>query len=1019
MMINNMNNHDALTEILENPEIFSINRLKVKSDHRYYATKEEARNGMSMPWRQCLNGRWQFSYSETIAGRPVGFERLDFDTSSFSGIDVPGHIQLQGYGKPQYVNTQYPWDAHEDIEPPMIPKKFNPTASYIRTFQVPTDWTESIYISFQGVETAFNIWLNGEFVGYSEDSFTPSDFDLTPYIKRDGENKLAVQVYRFSSASWLEDQDFWRMTGIFRDVYLYTKPQAHIEDFFVKTLLNDTYDQAFVDVTIQASNAENAVIEATLEDTIDALVVGITTVEDGQGVIRLSIDQPNLWSAEMPNLYNLEMTLKVNDDVVEVINQPVGIREFKMKNKVMMINGKRAVFRGVNRHEFSADRGRSITKADMEWDVKFMKAHNINAVRTSHYPNASYFYELCDKYGLYVIDEANLETHGTWQLQTGRVPARDTSYIIPNNHPEWLAPIIDRADNVFQRDKNHPSIIMWSCGNESYGGEVIYKMSEYFRKVDDTRLVHYEGVVWDRTFNDTSDMESRMYAKVSAIKEYLEDNPEKPFINCEYSHAMANSCGGLNRYIELEDQYDMYQGGFIWDFIDQVIWSKDRYGKPFLAYGGDFGDRPSDYNFCTNGIVTADRQPTTKSLAVKGAYQPFSITIKEGIAEIYNKHNFINLKEYIVKWQVECNAKVVTSGRVELNLEPLATTTFEIPADLTNCDDEKVITVSIHTKNVNDYAPADHKIAFGQEIIDAKVIADSREIKPFIIVQGDFNVGINGDDFEIIFSRGLGRLVSLKYGENDFIYHPQKSLMPNFWRAAVDNDKGHGAQARMAQWKIASLYATCEERIFEELETGLKATFKYNHNTTPATYSIVSYFINSYGEIDVTMSYDGYENISDMFKFGMDLSIPADFENLTWRGYGPDETYADREFGNPYGTYTNKVSDNLPGYVMPQACGNHTGVRYAAITNELGQGLRIEGVPSQPLSFSALPYSSHELEFAMHTYELPKIHQTVLSVNLKEMGVGGDDSWGARPEVMFDLPADKAYHFNFKIKPVK
>jgi len=1016
----NMNNNKELMNVLENPEIFNINRLKGRSDHRYYASIEEARAGGMMSWRQCLNGRWQFSYSETLEDRPIGFESLDFDTSDFSGIEVPGHIQLQGYGKPQYVNTQYPWDAHEDIIPPMIPKKFNPTASYVRTFEVPVDWTASVYISFQGVETAFNIWLNGEFVGYSEDSFTPSDFDLTPYIKRDGKNKLAVEVYRFSSASWLEDQDFWRMSGIFRDVYLYTKPASHIDDFFVRTPLNATYDFAEVNGTFTVTNAVGGEIWATLTDVNGhAVVEAKLLIENETPEISLPVDNPFLWSAEKPYLYNLELQLKVNGEVVEAISQPIGIREFKLENKLMKINGKRVVFRGVNRHEFSADRGRSITKADMEWDVKFMKAHNINAVRTSHYPNASYFYELCDKYGLYVIDEANLETHGTWQIPEGRESVRDASYIVPNNHPEWLAPIIDRADNVFQRDKNHPSIIMWSCGNESRGGDVIYKMSNYFREQDDTRLVHYEGVVWDRTFNDTSDMESRMYAKVPAIKEYLESNPEKPFINCEYSHAMANSCGGLNRYVELEDEYDMYQGGFIWDFIDQVIWSKDRYGKPFLAYGGDFGDRPSDYNFCTNGIVTADRKPTTKSLAVKGAYQPFRITVKDGVAEIFNKHNFTNLNEYVVKWEVEHNEQVVATGQIALDLAPLATTTFKIPVDTSKSEYETVITLSIHTKEVNEYAPSHHQVAFGQEIIDAKATNITQEVKSFNIVQGDFNVGINGDNFEIIFSRGFGRLVSLKYGENDFIYHPQQSLMPNFWRAAVDNDKGHKAQSRMAQWKIASLYATCEEQAFEELEAGLKATFKYNHHTTPATYSTVTYFVNAHGEIDVTMRYDGYEDIADMFKFGMDLSIPADFENLTWRGYGPDETYADREFGNPYGTYSNKVVDNVPGYVMPQACGNHTGVRYAHITNALGKGIRIEGVPGQPLSFSALPYASHELEFAQHHFELPEIHKTVLSINLREMGVGGDDSWGARPEAMFDIPANQSHLLNFKIKPVK
>jgi len=1012
----NVNDNKVLLELLENPEIFNINRLKAHSDHRYYASLEAAQAQGVMPWRRCLNGSWQMHYSDVLEGRPIGFEAVDFDTSGFDNIEVPGHIQLQGYSKPHYVNTQYAWDGIEDVRPPVIPKKFNPTASYVKTFEVPKDWEADVYISFQGVETAFNIWLNGEFVGYSEDSFTPSEFDLTPFVNRHGENKLAVQVYRFSSASWLEDQDFWRMSGIFRDVYLYTKPTAHIEDFFVKTPLNDTYDKAQVITKFKVANADGAVIEAALVDHEGeyAAAKGVCTVAGEVAQITLDVKWPELWSAEKPYLYTLELVLKVNDEVVEAVCQPVGLRQFKLEDKIMKINGKRIVFRGVNRHEFSAERGRSVTKADMEWDVKFMKAHNLNAVRTAHYPNQTYFYELCDKYGLYVIDEANLETHGTWQILGDSKP----TYAIPDDHPEWLAPILDRAENVFERDKNHPSVIIWSLGNESYGGENLYKMSEYFRNQDDTRLVHYEGIWWDRRFNDTSDMESQMYAKVATVKEYLENNPEKPFINCEYSHAMANSCGGLNRYIELEDEYEMYQGGFIWDFIDQVIWSKDRYGKPFLAYGGDFGDRPSDYNFCTNGIVHANRTPTTKSLAVKGAYAPFRITIKDGIAEIFNKHNFTDLNEYIVKWEIERNEKIIESGAEILDLEPLATMMFEIPVDVTAGKDEIVVKLSVHEELPTLYASTGHEVAFAQEIINPVVFEEVKAVRPFTIVQGDFNVGINGENFEIIFSRVFGRLVSVNYGGNEFIYHPQQTLMPSFWRAAVDNDKGHGAQARMAQWKIASLYATCCEQSYEECESGLKVEYKYNHHTMPESYSTVTYFVNSYGEIDVRMRYEGTEGLADMFKFGMDLSIPADFENLTWRGFGPDETHADREFGAKYGTFSNKVVDNVPGYVMPQACGNHTGVRYAKVTNEAGQGICVSAEAGQPLSFSALPYASHELEFATHNYDLPAVHKTVLSINLKEMGVGGDDSWGARPEALFDLPADQDYEFSFKISRV-
>ena len=1009
-----MNCNKELLAVLENPEIFNINRIKAHSDHRYYKTLDEAKNQGSMPWRQCLNGVWKFNYSTSLEDRPIGFEKLDYDVANFDNINVPGHVELQGYGRPQYVNTQYPWDGHVDVAPPYIPKTYNPTASYVLDFVIPADWQNSVYIHFAGVETAFNIWLNGEFVGYTEDSFTPSEFDLTPFINRTGTNKLAVQVYRFSSASWLEDQDFWRMSGIFRDVFLFTKPTAHIEDIFVKTPLNATYDEAFVNGELRFTNDVDAVVSVLLVDeTGTEIAAQVKNIASDATKFSLQVKNPYLWSAEKPYLYSLLIEVMVNGETVEAINQSVGIREFKLENNIMKINGKRIVFRGVNRHEFSATRGRSITREDMEFDVLFMKSHNLNAVRTSHYPNASYFYELCDKYGLYVIDEANLETHGTWQIMGQLKP----EIAVPNDDMSWLGAVLDRADNVFSRDKNHPSVIIWSCGNESYGGEVIYKMSEYFRSVDDTRIVHYEGVWWDRRFSETSDMESNMYATVETIRNYLNNDPKKPFINCEYSHAMANSCGGLNRYIELEDEYEMYQGGFIWDYIDQVLWNKDRYGENYLAYGGDFGDRPSDYNFCTNGIVTGLRVPSTKSLAVKGAYQPFTITINDFEVEIFNKHNFTNLNEYTVRYDITINEKSVHTGSMIIDLKPQNKTTFKIPFASTRDYNELVVTVSIHTFNATDYAPTNYEVAFAQEILERESKKISQK-SPFNVVSGSYNVGINGDGFEVIFSRGNGRIISLNYGGREYIYHPTQTLMPSFWRAPIDNDKGHSAEPRMAQWKIASLYARCEERDFEELEDGLKATFKYNHNTTPASYSTVTYFVNAVGEITVTMSYEGYEGLADMFKFGMDLSIPADYEYLTWRGYGPDETYADRHFGSKYETFTSNVADYIGEYLMPQACGNHVGVRYAKITDMHGNGLSVESKVGQPLSFSALPFTAHELENAQHNYELPPIHKTVLSINLKEMGVGGDNSWGARPEAMFDVLSNEAHGFTFTIKPV-
>lgn len=1004
-----MKTTEELQSFLENPEIFEVNRLEAHSDHHYYETLEEAIQRLEMKWRKSLNGEWLFHYSENLMNRPIGFEKMDFNCDEFDKIKVPGHIQLQGYDKPHYVNAQYPWDGRDQLKPPYLPKRYNPTGSYVTYFEVPTQWDgQKVCISFQGVETAFNVWCNGKFVGYSEDSFTPSEFDLTEFINREGINKLAVQVYKWSSGSWLEDQDFWRLSGIFRDVYLFTMPTTHVEDLFIKSYLKNNYQDATIKVDFKVLGKDATIIGKLVDHQGQLVAEGTCCSTDGIAKLELDMTNARLWSAEHPYLYQLQLEVMVENQVVEAICQSVGIRQFEMINKIMHLNGKRIIFRGVNRHEFSADYGRSITREEMEWDVKFLKANNFNAVRTSHYPNASYFYELCDEYGLYVIDEANLETHGTWQYGLPK---------LPGDREDYLNTVLDRGKSMLERDKNHPSILMWSCGNESHGGYDIYQMSEYFRHRDETRLVHYEGVFHDRRYNQTSDVETRMYTRVPDIRQYLDNNPQKPFILCEYTHAMGNSNGGMDRYIELEDEYDMYQGGFVWDYIDQALWTKDAQGKPYLAFGGDFGDQPTDYNFCVNGIVYANRESSPKVQAIKGAYQPFVIKVKEGGAEIQNKHLFTNLNEYTLKWEVVVDEKVVSLGQGTYDLAPLSTKFIDLGIELLPTKKEQVITISICLKEETRFAKCGHEVAFGQLIIDALKEEETKPIKEFTIACGGTNVGIHGDGFEVLFANTSGRMVSLKYDDVEYIYQPNLSLMPSFWRASTDNDRGHGGASRMGQWKLASLYARHEKMDFKRREDGLEVNFKYNLSTSPAAYVFVNYFINSYGQIHVTMTYEGVEGLPNMFKFGMDLAIPAEFNHLTWRGFGPDETYVDRQFGAKYGTFSNKVADNVAAYVIPQACGNHTGVRYAMLTNESGIGLKITG--DQVLEFSALPYTSHELESAYHHYELPPVYKTVLSINAKEMGIGGDDSWGARPESCYELPANQNYEISFMIEAIK
>ncbi|MBQ2316848.1 MAG: beta-galactosidase, partial [Lachnospiraceae bacterium] len=629
--------------IVKNPEIFEQNRLAAHSDHDYYRTSEAEKAGES-DFRYLLNGIWKFSYAKNYASSIQSFFESDYDCRPWDEIRVPSHIQTEGYGVPSYVNTQYPWDGKEAVEPGEIPTIFNPVASYTKYFTLPSDWTEGpVYISFQGVESGFALWLNGQYVGYSEDSFTPSEFDLTPFIHRDGENKLSVMVFRFTAGSWCEDQDFFRFSGIFRDVYLYTVPQTHVRDLRIRTLLDDAYENAVLEITTQVTAAGKASV--TLLDDGDVVATQEAKLE-GETKISMDVEHPKKWSAEYPNLYDLRLEIyNEKGEFQEVVTEKVGFRRFELIDHVMCLNGKRIIFHGVNRHEFSANNGRCITNDDIVKDIVTMKQNNINAIRTSHYPNRTFLYRMCDLYGIYLIDETNLETHGVWD-SIGR-GIHDISYSVPGDRGEYLELILDRAKSMLERDKNHPSILIWSCGNESFGGTNLLKMHDKFHEWDDTRLVHYEGCVWDDRYPDTTDIYSTMYHPVEQIKEYLKEHRDKPYINCEYTHAMGNSCGAMHKYTDLTHEDPLFQGGFIWDYIDQSMTLKDRYGVEFQGYGGDFGDRPNDGSFSGNGIVYGkDRDPSPKMQEVKYNYQNIRIDFDDDTVVIKNDNLFTETKDY-------------------------------------------------------------------------------------------------------------------------------------------------------------------------------------------------------------------------------------------------------------------------------------------------------------------------------------------------------------------------------------
>ncbi len=1048
--------------IVSNPQIFQQNRLAAHSDHeicepRKVPGSEEITSAPAL--KMSLGGFWKFSYAENYRTAVRGFEQNEYDVTGWADIKVPGHIQMQGYDKPMYVNTQYPWDGHEQIEPGQIPEKFNPTATYVKFFQIPGEMRgREIHIVFQGVESGMALWLNGHYIGYSEDSFTPHEFDLTPFLLEEGENRIAVQVFKWTAGSWCEDQDFFRFSGIFREAEIVALPDVHVRDLRVKTLLDDTFTAATLDLSLEATAAGE--VEVSLlggknntkcnSDKNSALLTARLDMAEGINHYTFSVDHPALWSAEEPNLYALQLTVyNTSGEVKEIVSQKIGFRQIEIRDSILYLNGKRIVFYGVNRHEFSADSGRCITEDIIRRDLITMKRNNINAVRTCHYPNNSALYRLCDELGLYVIDETNLETHGIWDSILRGI--REIDFAVPGDRPEFKELVLDRARSMLERDKNHACILLWSCGNESFGGRDLFELSELLRNSDGTRPVHYEGIFRDRRYNGTSDVESTMYATVADIKGFLAEHRDKPYIACEYSHAMGNSCGGLQKYTDLSDSEPLYQGGFIWDYIDQSITKKDRYGNEFQAYGGDFDDRPCDFNFSGNGIAYGkDRDPSPKMQEVKYDYQGIKISVEQSEAPdtsdelvwtIFNRNLFTETAQYECEIVVERNGERAAVQRPQFNVRPLETGTVrterlteDVERNDTARGDIYTYTMTFKLREDTAWARKGHEVAFGQyvslpacrDISDLCQVTcgltsgagamDAVRSDHFKVTRGLINVGVQGEHFEVLFSTLFGGLVSYKYAGREMLKAVPK---PNFWRAPTDNDVANLLPFRASQWKTASMYASHKTNhgygetsyVVEEREKSVIVGFTYHLPTTPATDCKVTYEVFADGEIETTLSMDASAQVGELPAFEMMFKLDADFDRLKWFGLGPEETYPDR-CGAKLGRYENLVSENVAKYLVPQECGSKMRTFAAAVTDKKGRGIRFT---SEGLQFSALPYTPQELENAAHPNELPPVLYTYVRIG-RQMGIGGDDTWGAlvHPEYLLDNSAPMEIRFRFK-----
>ena len=1005
--------------LVKDPQYFKDRRMDAHSDHTYYRDGEEAQE-KATSFRYDLNGIWKFHYARNYGSAIPGFEKADYCCKDWDDIRVPAHIQMEGYDAPQYANVQYPWEGHEDIHPGEIPEHFNPVASYVKYFEVPEEMQgKRLFISFQGAESGIALWLNGQFVGYSEDSFTPSEFELTEYVK-EGENKLAAQVFKWTASSWCEDQDFYRFSGIYRDVYLYTVPEVHVYDLQIRAIPDETLSTAALEIGTDTWG--KGTVKITLSKDGETVIEDKKAL-DGEEIYSWKVEDPVLWSAEDPQLYDLVLEVyNEAGELQEVVPQKVGFRRFEMKDGIMTLNGKRIVFKGVNRHEFSSVSGRHVSEEELRKDLKTMKQNNINAIRTCHYPDASLIYQLCDEYGIYMIDETNLESHGSWDVAEF---TKDYTYVVPHDKPEWRDMMLDRANSMYQRDKNHAAILIWSCGNESFGGKDIFEMSQFFHKEDPTRLVHYEGLCHDRRYNDTSDMESQMYPSVEAIKEFLAKDSSKPFICCEYTHAMGNSCGAMHKYTDLTDTEPKYQGGFIWDYIDQSIYKKDRYGKEFQAYGGDFGERPTDYNFSGNGIAYGgNRDASPKMQEVKFNYQNITAEVSADSVKVINKNLFVSTDIFDCKVTVAKNGKVIHKASLATAVAPLSEETYVLPLAKEEKPGEYTVTVSFHLKEGKAWAEAGHEVAFGQYVYQ---VEEPKKTCPegVEVIRSTHNIGVRGAHFEVLFSVLNGGLVSYKYAGKEMIEAIPK---PNFWRAPTDNDCGNLMGMRYGQWKLASMYLSHKDfrqgpygpanmPEVEVNEKSVKVAYTYIMPTTPTSECKLSYEVFGDGRVKTTLTYDPVKELGDMPEFGVIFKFNADYDRVEWYGLGEAETYSDRKKGAKLGIYANMVADNIARYMVPQECGAKEEVRWAKVIDRKGRGMLFEMDENNgPMMFSALPYTPHEMENAMHPYELPEVHYTVVRVAKDQMGIGGDDSWGARTHEEYLLKTDKKMEFSFVFK---
>ena len=1017
----------------EDPKINQINKEKPRAHFIPYISFDQALNGdkWSSPFIRSLNGTWKFHLAKNPAERPYWFFKNDFNIKNWDNIEVPANWEMVGYEYPIYTNIPYP---HAKT-PPVIQSHYNPVGSYKRTFTIPADWkNQEIFIHIGAASSMVNVWINEQYVGYSEDSKTPAEFNISPYVKK-GDNNIAIEVFRWCDGSYLEDQDFWRLSGITRDVYLLARNKQSIRDFRVGSNLDENYRNGILDVSVEVvdyqNTDQNLSLEATLYENDKTLKTLSETVKFSNGKASVSFSENfagiKHWTAETPNLYRLFLTLKNQaGEIIEVIKQDVGFRTVEIKDKQLMVNGRPIYVKGVNLHEHDHITGHVVSEEIMLKDIELMKNHNINTVRTSHYPQPERWYELCNIYGLYVIDEANIESHG---MGYGRESLA--------RQPEWEDAHMYRTQNMFERDKNQPSIIIWSLGNEAGNGVNFMSTYKYLKEIDPSRPVQYERAQQDVN----TDIFCPMYMSPGNMERYAKGNPQKPLIQCEYAHAMGNSVGNFQDYWDIIEKYDVLQGGCIWEWLDHGILTKNENGEEYWAYGGDFGPDTvySDGNFCCDGLVSPDRGIKPPLLEVKKVYQnvAFSpVNLKKGVVEITNKFSFRDLIDFGIDWYITADGEILTGDKI-LGFELAPGQKAKVELNIDGIDvkpgTEYFLNFSVKVRKEEGLMAAGYEIAAEQMKLPLFKEGKKLRINDFPDLQvkeNESEITITGEGFMVGFDKKKGILTSFKSGEKELI---KSGPVPNFWRAPIDNDMGNDLHKRAAIWRKAG-----ENRIVtnasvksKKKETIVDFSYDINNNNEKIAEYKSTYTVYSSGHVKVENKFKmSGKNLPEIPLFGMNIVMPRTYDKINWLGRGPHESYIDRQTSAFVGRYSGTVAEQYTQYVRPQENGNKTDVRWVAIMNSGGEGILFIGNPLLEVSahhnimedFESLYKPSEKINGKIppqrHTTDVKPRDLTSVNINFKQMGVGGDDSWGARTHPQYRL-TDTKYEYSFYMKPLK